>query len=203
MNKKIKGAMGKPAAIASVAAAVIGGGVGDDDDAINELVRKELQENEPRIEYLDSSTGEKCVEIPPTKEAVKAEANVPLWRCIVSVPLWIVTHLLSGVLTPVLGKFMGWIFVSAAIIAIVILGIKSVFPDMPLRDILTKKTLGLSLAGAATLVVLDMILGAFCTSYVKLKNIFRLVLGGVIILLIILKRARKLAAAKPAKLILP
>lgn len=203
MDKKIKGALGKTAAIAGVAAAVIGGGIADDDDAVNELVQKELQGQEPKIEYVDSSEPLIGAELPPIEKEVQAEASTPLWRCIVSVPLWIATHLLNGLLTPVLGKIVGWLFVAAAIVAIVAFGIKSIFPDMPLKDILTKKTLGLSLAGAAVFIVLDAVLGAFCASYIKWKNIFRFVLGLVIVLLVIIRRSRRLSAAKPAKLVLP
>ena len=199
MDKKIKEKITKSVAVAASAAAIIGGGLTDDDDGLSELIQKELDGNDPEIEYVETSGPVKKIAL----ENVAEEEKAPLWKSVIAAPVWAAAHLLGTLLEPILGKVITWLLIAAAIVLITALGIKKVFPDMPLKDILSKKTIGMSLAAAAILLIADMLLSAFCAGYIKWKNIFRLLLGLALVMAVIVHRCRKLGRRKPTELVLP
>ena len=200
-KKFIKSKLTKSVAVAATAAAVIGGGL-TDDDAMTDLLQNELDGPEPNVEYVDSSDPLKAFELKDSANAVQEE-KAPVWKSILAAPLWVVTHLLSKLMAPVVGKVVTWLFIAAAILAIVVLCLKAIFPDMPIKDLLSKKTIGASLIGAAVLIVADIILGLVCAKYVQWKQTFRLLCGLAIVIGVVILRAKHLAKKKPTKVILP
>ena len=201
LKKNIKGDIAKSAAVAATAAAIIGGGLTDDDDGISQLVQKELSGHEPKIEYVDSSEPVRRIEL--NEDSTKAEEKTALWKSILAAPLWALTHLLTTLLSPLLGKVLSWLLLAAAMLAIIAFAIHKVFPDMPLKDVLSKKTVVPSLIAAALLIVSDWILGAFCPDYIRWKNVFRLIFGLALVMAVIIRRCRKLGRKKAATLVLP
>lgn len=104
-------------------------------------------------------------------------------RVFVLVPMWalgwgiwtVATGLWSMLLGPIAGKALGWLFLLAALLGAFTLGIKAVFPDMPLKKILNKRSLLGLLLGGLTLGVADLTVPLFWDGYEKLSLLFRAV----------------------------
>lgn len=129
-------------------------------------------------------------------------------RVFVLVPMWalgwgiwtVATGLWSMLLGPIAGKALGWLFLLAALLGAFTLGIKAVFPDMPLKKLLNKKSLLGLLLGGLTLGAADLTVPLFWDGYEQLARIFRatgvaLILGTVSFALI--RRTLKKRAAEP------
>ena len=129
-------------------------------------------------------------------------------RVFVLVPMWalgwgiwtVATGLWSMLLGPIAGKAIGWLFLLAALLGAFALGIKTVFPDMPLKKILNKKSLLGLLLGGLTLGAADLTVPLFWDGYEQLAQIFRaagvaLILGTVSFALI--RRTLRQRRAEP------
>ncbi|MBR3401262.1 MAG: hypothetical protein IKG67_03365 [Parasporobacterium sp.] len=129
-------------------------------------------------------------------------------RAVVGIPLWAagyaVLHLLSGVysvlLAPVISHIIGFVLCAIILLAVFVLTMKSIFPNMPLKKILRKGNLIRVLIGAAVLKVLDIVLPLFWPDYTRFKYLIMVAAGVIVLAVIILprilrKRRRKVAAA--------
>lgn len=72
-------------------------------------------------------------------KAVRAVLFVPLWFA-GTVVIALATALWTAVLSPVAAKLVLWLCIAAIALAVFALGVKTVFPDLPLKKILRKKT---------------------------------------------------------------
>ena len=129
-------------------------------------------------------------------------------RALVGVPLWAVgyaiVHLLSGLysvaLAPVISHIIGFVLCAIILLAVFALTMKSIFPNMPLKKILSKGNIIRVLIGAAVLKVLDIVLPLFWTDYTRVKYLIMLAAGVIVLAVIIVprilrRRRRKVAAA--------
>ncbi|MBQ6369031.1 MAG: hypothetical protein IJJ17_03030 [Parasporobacterium sp.] len=129
-------------------------------------------------------------------------------RAVVGVPLWAagyaILHLLSGVysvlLAPVISHIIGFVLCAVILLAVFVLTMKSIFPKMPLKKILSKGNIIRVLIGAAVLKVLDIVLPLFWPDYTRFKYMIMVAAGVIALAVIILprilrKRHRKAAAA--------
>ena len=139
--------------------------------------------------------------------AVRVFVLVPLWA--IGWTIWTVAGgLWTMLLGPIAGKAVSWLFLLAALLGAVALGLKTVFPDLPLKKIVNKKSiLGLILGGLA-LGIADLTLPMFWDGYETLAHVLKAtgmagVLGSVSFALIrrVLKqkKAEPVPAAGPAE----
>ena len=128
---------------------------------------------------------------------------VPLWA--IGFTIWTVAGgLWTTLLGPIAGKAVSWLFLLAALLGAVALGMKAVFPDLPLKKIVNKKSiLGLVLGGLA-LGVADLTVPMFWDSYEALAHVLKAsgmaaILGSVSFALIKRTLKKKKAEAVPAE----
>lgn len=74
--------------------------------------------------------------------AVRAVVGVPLW-CVGWVLLYLGSQLWGHVLSPV----FGWLLAGLLLLAVLLCAVKAAYPDMPLKKILSKRTLGIVIIG--------------------------------------------------------
>ena len=91
-------------------------------------------------------------------QAVRAVIGVPLWGV-----GWGITSLLSliwtGLLSPAFGVILKWIVAAALLFLAVILTVKAVFPDIPLKKLINKRNFLTVFIGMAVLAAADTVLG--------------------------------------------
>lgn len=89
--------------------------------------------------------------------AVRAIIGVPLWGI-----GWCITSLLSlvwsGLLSPVFAIILKWIVAAALLLLAVVLTVKAVFPDIPLKKLLNKRIFLTVFIGIGVLGVADTVL---------------------------------------------
>lgn len=125
-------------------------------------------------------------------------------RGVVFLPLWVigwllingVTALWGAVLSPVMSTVLGWVCIAGVILLCLAGVIKTAFPNIPLKKILSKKTIIGVLAGVVLCAAADLILPMVWGGYERLQSIARFagasaVLGGVSIPFFIKNRKRK------------
>jgi len=99
-------------------------------------------------------------------------------RLLVILPLWALgTVILAAagaawpLLSPVMGKIAGFALMLALLIGAFVLAAKAVFPDLPLKKLLSRRSLVALFLGAAAMSLADAILGAAWADYEQAKNI--------------------------------
>jgi len=98
-------------------------------------------------------------------------------RLLVALPLWALgwllqtgaTALWSLLLGPVLGKALGWLLLIAALVGAFLLAAKTVFPDLPLKKILNRRSLSALAIGALALGVADCVLPLCWDGYARIE----------------------------------
>ena len=132
-------------------------------------------------------------------------------RLLVILPLWALgTVILAAagavwpLLSPVLGKIAGFALMLSLLIGAFVVAAKAVFPDLPVKKLLSRRSLVALLIGAAALSLADAILGAAWADYEQAKNIvlsagFFLALSCAAIPFALREQKRRMDAAKPAK----
>ena len=115
--------------------------------------------------------------------AVRVFVLVPLWA--VGWAIWTVAGgLWTMLLGPIAGKAVSWLFLLAALLGAAALGLKAVFPDMPLKKIFNKKSLLGLILGGLGLGIADLTVPLFWDGYETLAAVLRasgmaLILGTV------------------------
>ena len=131
-------------------------------------------------------------------------------RLLVVLPLWALGWLLltglsalwGAVLSPVLGKALAWLLLIGALLGAFLLAGKTLFPDLPVKKILNKRSVLGLVIGSMVLGAADIVVPLFWADYTRIENIVRavgvlLVLGTVTGLFARreIRRRRALAAA--------
>ena len=166
---------------------------GDDGDSESE---EESEEETEETGGLRAGLRQKILGLPL---AVRTFVLVPMWA--LGWAIWTVaTGLWSMLLGPIAGKAVGWLFLLAGLLGAFVLGAKAIFPDLPLKKILNKKSLLGLLIGGLTLGAADLTVPLFWDGYEKLAMIVRasgvaLILGTVSFALI--RRTLKSRAEQP------
>ena len=139
---------------------------------------------------------------------------LPLWvRLVFILPFWalgfgvtsVATALWAAVLSPLMSSALGWVVMIAAMVGAFALAAKAIFPDMPWRKIVNRRTVPVIIVLGVLLGAADLILPAFWTGYIKIRAIVRLVgtlgiVGGVTTAFAVRrhkKRMAEIAASEP------
>ena len=128
--------------------------------------------------------------------AVRVFVMVPLWA--IGWAIWTVAGgLWTMLLGPIAGKAVSWLFLLAALFGAVALGLKAVFPDLPLKKIFNKKSLLGLILGGLGLGIADLTVPMFWDGYEALAHVLRasgmaLILGTLAFVLVrrILKKKK-------------
>ena len=128
---------------------------------------------------------------------VRALVGIPLWGigwCILSALglLW------QGLLTPLGGKILGWLLTAAASLGVFALTAKAMFPDVPLKKLLSRRNIFLVVGGVLLLGAADTILPLVWDKYPPISLALRLGGSAVLILCAVLS-LRKLHRRKEKK----
>ncbi len=135
--------------------------------------------------------------------AVRVFVLVPLWA--IGWAIWTVAGgLWTMLLGPMAGKAVSWLFLLAALLGAAALGLKTVFPDMPLKKIFNKKSLLGLILGGLGLGAADLTVPLFWDGYETLANVLKatgmaLILGTVCFALIRRTLRRRQAEPLPAE----
>ena len=99
-------------------------------------------------------------------------------RLLAVLPLWALGSVILAavgavwtLLAPALGKVAGWVLLLALLAGAFLLTAKAVFPDLPLKKILNRRSLVALLLGASALAAADAVLGATWEDYAQVRNI--------------------------------
>jgi len=102
-------------------------------------------------------------------------------RALVGVPLWalgwlvitLATAAWNGVFSPLFGTVLGWVLTAAALLGAFALTGKAMFPDLPLKKILTRQNFLALLIGTAALGIVNAVVPLFWDGYGKIAGLVR------------------------------
>ncbi|MBQ7459856.1 MAG: hypothetical protein IJS72_00595 [Oscillospiraceae bacterium] len=217
-EKKKAGAAGAAAAVVAAAGVAVAGMFGSpaeilEDDGKNSayIDRAEAEEAAAAGDSEDTEDEEEKKR-PGLKAAVsKKLLNLPVAvRALVLVPLWAIgtailfaMGLVWPMLSPALGKVLGSVALAALVFGAIVLGAKALFPNMPIKKLLNRKTLpAICIAGSAA-ALLDLIIPLFISDYQNVRSVIQTIImtsvsGAIIVFLsIILMRGKKKKESEP------
>ena len=111
--------------------------------------------------------------------------------------------LLGGVMSPILAQILSWLLLAALLVGAFALAVKTVFPDLPLKKILNKRSLLGLLLSAVGLGAADVMLPLFWADYSRIGAAVRaigvlLILSAVTVSLCLRERRRRRRADEEA-----
>lgn len=212
-RKSKKTSMAASSAVAAVTAAgvLVGGAFASPDDILNDgpdAIVQTLDSGTP-IE-IDSGGAEEEEGEEETKRSLTGSVrrlvlSAPVGvRAVVAVPLWVLgtavialaSSLWSAVLSPVASTVLSWLAFAALAVLIFALAVKTVFPDLPLKKILNKRSILTIVLLCFLFGVVDCVLPFFWEDYENLSRLLKLVgsliCTGVPVGFFVRRRRRKL-----------
>ena len=214
-RKSKKTSMSASSAVAAVTAAgvLVGGAFASPDEILDEgpgpLVQSLNTDAQP-VDDGGGSSGENEGEAGEEKRSLRGGVrslarSAPTWvRAAVFVPLWalgtvvtgLVTALWSSVLSPVAATVLGWLAIALLAVVVFALAAKTVFPDLPLKKILNKRSILTIVLLCFLFGVVDCVLPFFWEDYENLSRLLKLVgsliCTGVPVGFFVRRRRRKL-----------
>lgn len=194
-EKKKAGAAGAAAAVVAAASVAVAGAFSspaailDDEDKPSAYVeRAEAEESSPESSPDDTEDEEEKKK-PGLKAAIRNKLlSLPLAvRTLLLVPMWAIgtgiIFLLGGlwsVLSPALGKVLGAVALAALVYGIIALGLKALFPNMPIKKLINRKTLPAVCIAGAVAAALDVILPLLFADYSNIRSVVQTVLMTVV-----------------------
>ena len=194
-EKKKAGAAGAAAAVVAAASVAVAGAFSspaailDDEDKPSAYVeRAEAEESSPESSPDDTEDEEEKKK-PGLKAAIRNKLlSLPLAvRTLLLVPMWAIgtgiIFLLGGlwsVLSPALGKLLGAVALAALVYGIIALGLKALFPNMPIKKLINRKTLPAVCIAGAVAAALDVILPLLIADYSNIRSVVQTVLMTVV-----------------------
>lgn len=169
----------------------------DDDDSSSGDEEEEDEESGGESVGWRAALRQRILELPL---AVRMFVLLPLWA--IGWAIWTVAGgLWTMLLGPIAGKAVSWLFLLAALLGAAALGLKTVFPDLPLKKIFNKKSLLGLILGGLGLGVADLTVPMFWDGYEALAHVLRasgmaLILGTVAFALV--RRILREKQAEPA-----
>jgi len=108
-------------------------------DEENARLEKEVHESKPAIEYVVDLPKDNF-EFEFTEEKKVHKVRSKKWS-LLSLPLWLIGQIGALLLRPLIGKLLSYLFIALVFFGILCLCLKIMFPDTPLRELLTKKNI--------------------------------------------------------------
>lgn len=113
-----------------------------------------------------------------------------IWRILVGIPVWavgwilkrLIRFALGAVLPAAAGKIISWICIAGIVLASVAAALKAVFPDLPLKKILNRKTMLAVGISVLLLAAADTVLSCFSQEYSQTADTVKLI-GSLVIVL--------------------
>ena len=128
---------------------------------------------------------------------VRVAIGLPLWAL-----GWLVTQAFSALwklfLAPVASQILTFLIMAAVLLAVMTIVLKTVFPDLPLKEILSRPNILIVLIACAVFCVFNIVMGQQSDSFSRWEGMIRFGEGAFILLLILARmalRKRRLAAA--------
>ena len=159
----------------------------DEDPGSEEELRKKAETKPQRKGWFAQAVQSVKDLILRLPSAVRAIVGIPLWAVGYGI-IHVLSGLYSAVLSPVISHIIGFVLLALILLAVFTLTMKSIFPHMPLKKILSKKNILIVLAGAVVLKVLDLVLPLIWPEYLRIKYPVMLLAGAIVLALIILPR---------------
>ena len=215
-RKSKKTSMAASSAVAAVTAAgvLVGGAFASPDDILNDgpdaIVQTLDSGTAIEIDSGGADGGAEEEEGEETKRSLTGSVrrlvlSAPVGvRAVVAVPLWalgtaviaLVSSLWSAVLSPVASTVLSWLAFAALAVLIFALAVKTVFPDLPLKKILNKRSILTIVLLCFLFGVVDCVLPFFWEDYENLSRLLKLVgsliCTGVPVGFFVRRRQRKL-----------
>ena len=130
--------------------------------------------------------------------SVRAFAGVPVW-IIGRVLLAVLSSLFTAVLSPVLGAVLKYLCIAGVILAAVVISVKAVMPDIPLKEIVTGRRIAISAVISALFGLCGVLVGIFFPESMKTYEIIESGLITVIVSFAALSFAMKIKKRSAAK----
>ena len=128
---------------------------------------------------------------------VRVAIGLPLWAL-----GWLVTQAFAALwklfLAPVASQVLTFLIMTAVLLAVMTIVLKTVFPDLPLKEILSRPNILIVLIACAVFCVFNIVMGGQSDSFARWEGLIRFGEGAFILLLILARmalRKRRLAAA--------
>lgn len=174
---------------------------------------------EPPAIVMDISTDDEAEEEQETQDEENTEKpgffarirayilKLPLFvRVAIGLPLWalgwLVTQAFAALwklfLAPVAGHILTFILMAAILLAVMTVLLKTVFPDLPLKEILSRPNILIVLIGCTLFCIINIVMGRQDSSFERWEPLIRFGEGAFILLIVLARmalRKRKLAAA--------
>jgi len=151
---------------------------------------------------------EECIDLPPTsneiivdddKEKQPKSNRISILSLSYFIASWLIDtvmnifpHILSAVLTPLGVKALGWILFAGGIILSLIKALKKAFPDMPLKELLSKKRLIIILLLTVAIIIACEIALYYLKKWMLVIKIAALILGMILLICTYQKIKKKL-----------
>ena len=208
-NKKHK-KMGKIAAAITLTAAVVVGSVFSGPDEITGNLSEQILNPNPvvlEIETVDDAdSGEDQAPEETKKSGIRARIKaalmgLPLWaRVAIVTPLWALGYLIlwaggllvTNVITPYLGAIISGLIGFAVLAGLFVITAKGLFPDLPLKKILSKKNLCILIVLGVLCGVADAVGPMYYKDWTVVSAAVKLA-GGLLIVNAMLAKLRKAA----------
>lgn len=189
-STKIKAAATAVAAV-TAAGLLVGGSFASSDELLSGEPHALVETLTPPVQSAGEDDGSPELggeEEKQAKRGVKAAVrrlvlSAPLWaRAAVALPLWAVgtglislaSVLWSALLSPIASTLLSWLLFAGLAVLVYTLAAKTVFPDLPLKKILNKRSLLSIVLACFALGLLDLVLPFFWDDYAKAEKLFRL-----------------------------
>lgn len=170
-----------------------------------ELVLPDGEDDDDGLPDTGSDGGEDAVEDEEKKKRRRAAlraavSKMPLMlRIVYIIPLWAAGLGIAAGIRALLGAFLpslaalllGWVVTAGAVLLLAAGALKLLFPDVPVKKLVNRRTITGALAGVALLAGLDFALPIFWSGYEKIKSLFCLAGAAAVLLAAVLPGAVK------------
>ena len=158
-------------------------------ESIDDYSEDNLEENEAHDSFKEKL--KRLIYKIPVK--IRTIFFVPLWA-LGSLLISLIDTLFKTIFVPIAHIIGGFIIETLIMLAVIVLCIKILFPDIPLRKILSKKLIILVVVSSLIIKICDVILPNYIESYDTYRFIFKSVMGliftGIILLPYIKKKLK-------------
>ena len=188
---------------------ITGVGVNTAFDSPDEIMLSDIKEPTPIVQEYEPYEPPRAEAAPePVEAPAEEKRGFKAWvqslpaavRGAVVVPLYgigaVVTHLLgvffSGVMAPALASILKWVLLAAVIFGAVALVLKLLFPNIPLKKLLSPKLFLFVLLGVAAVQILDRVLPLIFNDYESWANALKYTLGLCVSIIVLVPTATSL-----------